>query len=683
MKEGQYLVGVDIGGTFTDLVAIDVENNRLLILKTPSTPDDFAKGTIQAIQEAGILPSDIKRFIHGTTVATNAVIQRKGANVTLITTQGFRDILEIRRTTRGELYNVQWDPPVPLIPRMLRLEIKERTSALGQVLLEVNPSEIEGKIRELVNNNGLQAVAVAFLNSYINPSNELKLKKYLQRCFPDLFVVTSSEIMPEWREFERTSTTCVGAFVGPVLSDYLLRLDGDLKVMGCKSDVLLMLSNGGLATAGNLNRIAPQTILSGPAAGVVAVSEFCKVLGQKNVIAIDMGGTSTDVSIIRGGRIVVGDELEIEFGTVVHLPVVDISTIGAGGGSIAWVDSGGVLRVGPQSAGASPGPACYKKGGVEPTTTDANVVLKRLNPEYILGGKLKIDRELSMRIVKEKVASHFGLDIFSAAQGIIEITNNNIANAIRQKTIQKGLDPREFVLFAFGGAGPLHASEVARILGIPTIIVPPNPGVTSATGLLLADIRHDYVSTFLEFVDDVDLLKLQKVFSTMEGRALKQMIADGVFEDSFTIARSIDARYAGQTHELNVEFTSDVVDNEAIEEFKVSFQKKHMMEYGYSRDLNYPMELVNVRVAATASVDKPKWVPMKKIFGMPEPYSEREVYFKELGGFVPTNIFQRRDLRFGHKFRGPAVIEQYDSTVLILSGQSCEIDPFGNLIIRE
>lgn len=683
MKEGQYLVGVDIGGTFTDLVAIDVENNRLLILKTPSTPDDFAKGTIQAIQEAGILPSDIKRFIHGTTVATNAVIQRKGANVTLITTQGFRDILEIRRTTRGELYNVQWDPPVPLIPRMLRLEIKERTSALGQVLLEVNPSEIEGKIRELVNNNGLQAVAIAFLNSYINPSNELKLKKYLQKCFPDLFVVASSEIMPEWREFERTSTTCVGAFVGPVLSDYLLRLDGDLKVMGCKSDVLLMLSNGGLATAGNLNRIAPQTILSGPAAGVVAVSEFCKVLGQKNVIAIDMGGTSTDVSIIRGGRIVVGDELEIEFGTVVHLPVVDISTIGAGGGSIAWVDSGGVLRVGPQSAGANPGPACYGRGGEEPTTTDANVALNRLNPEYLLGGKLKIDRQLSLRAIEEKVANSFDLDVFSGAQGIIEITNNNIADAIRQKTIQRGLDPREFVLFAFGGAGPIHVSEVARILEIPMIIIPPNPGVTSATGLLLADIRHDYVSTFLEFVDEVDLLKLQKSFSILEERASKQMIADGVPETDFIIVRSIDTRYAGQTHELNVEFTSKVIDDRAIKEFKISFQKKHMMEYGHSKNLDYPVEIVNIRVSAVASVEKPKWMPMEKVSRAPEPCGKREVFFKELGGFKTTNIFQRRDLRFGHKFRGPAVIEQYDSTVLILPGQSCEIDPFGNLIIRE
>jgi len=671
----KYIIGIDVGGTFTDVVVFDVNKCTISINKVSSTPHDIVEGVIKGLEEAAVSCNEIERFIHGTTVATNAVIERKGAKAGLITTKGFRDVLEIRRTTRGELYNIRWTPPSPLIPRSKRKEVDERTDAFGRVLKEPIPEEVETIVEEL-KNTGVESVAICFLNSYLNPANEELVRQIIEEKYPDLFTVASAEILPEWREFERVSTTCVGAYVGPLLQKYLLRLTDELQNRGYRGEVLLMLSNGGVSTARAIRKIAPHTLLSGPAAGVTAAKAIADFVGIQDLITMDMGGTSTDIAVIRSGTPLMSGEQEIEFGTIVHLPVIDISTIGAGGGTVAWIDKGGLLHVGPRSAGAEPGPACYGRGGAEPTITDANVSLGRYNPETLLGGKLPIHKAAADRVIKDKIANPLGLPLWEAAEGILEIAAHNIANAIRVKTIERGIDPRDFTLFAFGGAGPAHAARVAELLDISQVLIPSYPGVTSAYGLVFSDIRYDYVKTLVSPLDTADPEAVEAIFQEMEREAINRLSADGV--KRYMLLRFVDMRYIGQTHEVTVDVPPSIEKGQFARGLRERFTAQHKKEHGYARDETVPIELVNLRVAAIGLIKKPPLPVYQREFGRPLRVLKRQVYYQG-EGHVAVPVYPRELLDPGRVYNGPAIIEQYDTTIVVEPNWTATIDEHGNI----
>lgn len=690
-------VGVDVGGTFTDFVLLDEETGKLEVQKVSSTSDNQMRGVMEGIERSGCAPREISMFLHGTTVATNAVIQKTGCRTGLLTTKGFRDVLKIRRTTRGKLYDVQWDPPEELVPRRYRLEIDERTDAFGRILKPVDQDEVLAAAEKLVQ-AGMESIAVVFINSYANPANEAETCRIISEAFPDLFVVSSSQVLREWREFERTSTAVVAAYVGPLLRRYLGSMTAELDRGGYRGRALVMLSNGGVAPADQVEELAPRSLLSGPAAAVIAAREIGRLTGEENLVSIDIGGTSTDVAMVYQGELLMSLEQEIEFGTIVHLPVIDVSTIGAGGGTIAWVDRGGVLQMGPQSAGADPGPVCYGKGGTEPTLTDANVVLGRLNPGHLLGGQLPIDRDRAFKAIEEKIAQLLGLDTYTAARGMVEVLNQNIANAIRKITVQKGYDPREFALFCCGGAGPLQAAEIARELSMKAIIVPPNPGVTSALGLLLTDVRHDYVTSYIRELNQVKPEDVEMAFASMEEEGRKQLAADGIGAENMAFERSADLRYLAQTHELTVSWPYPPEDRDAGVTGSIradawrslcqAFHDRHQQEFGYAADLGEPLEIVNLRVAAIGKLSHPELVGNaagSEVDGIgSQPKSNRLVCFKETGNdSVPTPVYMRQDLSAGDTVPGPAIVEQFDSTVLILPGQVGRVDAYGNIIIGD
>jgi len=683
MDQKRMILGIDVGGTFTDFVSLDLDSRELNIFKSSTTPDDFTKGIIRGIIDNNINLKGVSRITHGTTVVANAILERKGLPTVLLTTKGFRDVLEIRRTTRGELYNIQWDPPEPIIPRTLRLEVDEQTDTDAKIIKQVDFEKVYKYLDPIIKVKNIKSIAISFINSFANDFNERKLREYLQKIYPDIFVITSSEILPVWREFERTCTTCIAAYVGPVIINYIKKLRSELKKNNYNSNIFIMLSNGGSSTPEDIKTVIPQTVLSGPVAGVIGAKEILNVIGEKNIINMDIGGTSTDISIINNGEYLLAGEFEIEFGTVIYQPVIDVNTIGAGGGSVGWLDNMNVLRVGPKSTGSFPGPACYDKGNMFPTVTDANVVLGRLNQEYLLNGKLKINKELSFKAIKENIADKLDINVYEAAQGIIDIANNNIANAISQRTIQKGINPKEFILFPFGGAGPLHSSEVAEILEIPKIIVPLYPGVNSAVGLTYTDIRYDYMKTFVKKLNKDNLGKLIESFHKLESYSIsKTTFMENLLNEEIKIVKTIDLRYEGQTHELNINFNSHLKKKELINNIKVEFHKKHLKEFGHTKGIGYPVEIVNLRVALIKKIQKPVWQKINKKVKEIKEIGVRKVYIKNRDDFVDCPIFSRSDLMAGHVIDGPAIIEQYDSTTVILRNQKCNVDDYGNLIIK-
>lgn len=675
-------VGIDVGGTFTDAVFFDENTKTLNIKKVPSTPANQKHGVMNAIYEFGITPTEISLFLHGTTVATNAVIEKKGARVGLLTTAGFRDVMKIRRTTRGKLYDLQWDPPKELVERRYRIEIDERMDAFGTPVKKLDTDEVLEKTKRLLE-QGIESIAICFLNSYINPEHELAAKRAIQREYPHLYVTASSELLRAWREFERTSTTAVSAYVGPLLERYLSSLVGALQDGGYKSDLLVMLSNGGVAPAFPVQSIAPRTLLSGPAAAAIAMKEICLKMGESSVVSIDIGGTSTDIAILHNGELLTREEQEVEFGTVVHLPIIDVITIGAGGGTMATIDKGGMLSMGPASAGADPGPVCYRKGGVTPTLTDANVLLGRLNPTHLLGGKLEIDAERSREAIRRDVARPLGMEEYEAAMGMIEIVNHNISNAIRRATLRSGLDIREFAMFASGGGGPLQAVEVAKELGMRKVIVPRFPGITAALGLLVSDVRYDYVESYIAELGKQPPEAVAERFAALKERALADLSKSNFHGDRTRMEYSLDLRYASQTHELTVPIRLEYLTEPDWMSIRMKFKQMHEITFGYSADIEEPVELVNLRLAGFGLLDKPQWVspadgasPSK-----PEPVAMRRVYFKK-EGFVETPVYDRESLPQQFTMQGPAIIEQIDTTVLMTPEDRLETDQDGNIIIK-
>ncbi|PYV18283.1 MAG: hypothetical protein DMG07_04240 [Acidobacteria bacterium] len=676
-------MGVDVGGTFTDIVCFDEERGRLDLLKVPSTPAEphraVVEGAARILEEAGLDSASVDFFIHGTTVATNTILERKGARVALLVTEGFRDVLYIMRQDRPRLYDYFVQRPDPLVPRHLRREIAERTLHTGGVHRPLDEGAARATLREL-RAAGLSDIAICLLHSYANPQHERALRALVLEELPGARVSISSEVLPEFKEFERMNTTVVDAYVRPKVAAYVRNLRAGLASLGVPSGLHIMQSNGGIMTAETAESHSVRTVLSGPAAGAVAGLVIARQAGVENMISIDVGGTSADVAVAYGGHLHYAEETEIG-GQVIKTPAIDIHTVGAGGGSIAWIDPGGALQVGPQSAGADPGPACYGRGGAEPTVTDANLALGRLNADYFLGGAMSIDDTLARRAIEERIARPLGLGVAAAAEGILRVINAVMAKAIRRLSVEKGYDPREFTLVAFGGAGPLHATTLASELQVPRVLVPPAPGVSSALGLLTADFRHDYVRTVLGPVSGTSLEALRRLYTELRERATADMRRERVAPERVSLLASVDMRYQGQGFSLQPRFTLDELDAWTdLEPLVARFHELHHSAYGYS-DAREATEIVNVRLAAIGRLPEPRLQPLAQ--GSEDPSAafkrRRRVWID--GAPQDAAVYDRTRLLAGNRVEGPAVIEQIDSTTVIFRGQRAVVDEFGNVIV--
>ncbi|UMZ74173.1 hydantoinase/oxoprolinase family protein [Natranaerofaba carboxydovora] len=676
-----YKVGIDTGGTFTDISVINEDTGQVLVTKVPSTPDNPASAVINGInsiiENMGIKGNKINFLIHGTTVATNTLLELKGAKTALITTKGFKDVLQIGRQTRPHLYDFWARKPEPVIPRRLRFEIPERILHTGEIYKNLDIEAVD-RIVEKLKAEEVDSVAVCLLHSYINPEHEKKIKKILAEKCPEIFVTISSEVLAEFREYERTSTVAINAYVMPKVNNYVSYLDEKLKEMDIKSDLYIMQSNGGVITSKTAQDASARTVLSGPAGGAMAGRFVCWQTGRDNIITADMGGTSLDVCLLENKTPHYTTEAQIG-GYPIKLPMIDINTIGSGGGSIAWIDSGGALRVGPYSAGAVPGPVCYQKGGTEPTVTDANVVLGRINPGYILGGNMEMDLEGARRVIDEKIARTFGLSVEEAAAGILRVVGANMVRGIRVVSVEKGYDPREFSLVAFGGAGPVHATYLARELGMKEVIIPKNPGISSAEGMLTADVKHDYVRTQVTSTINSRPGDIEEKYDEMEKEAKEQLYTEGFGEGEIELLRYVDMRYKGQAFELGIEASQGLIDENEVKKMEEKFHKRHLSLYGYERR-EEEVEMVNYRLTAFGKLPGLNLVSEEVSAESAKPIGERDVYFDD--GFVKTPIYDRDDLKPGQSLAGPCVIEQLDSTTLVWPGEKAYVDAYRNITIQ-
>ena len=671
---GKTRIAVDVGGTFTDVCIMDEDNGEIRIQKTASTPDDPMKAIINGIEAAQVDLSDVEMFSHGTTVATNALITRNMPRTAMICTEGFRDVVEIRRANKEDLWDTYNDVAKPYIPRRDRLTVKERTDAAGKILKELD-EENAYRVAEILKRRGIKAVAVCFINSYVNGQNERRMKDILEEVLTDTHISISSQVMPEIFEHERFSTTMVNAAVSPVVVDYVSRLGDQLSKDGYKRDLLLLHSGGGVMTPASVKDFSARLAGSGIAAGAIASRFIGNLCGYENSIGFDMGGTSTDVSLSYKGASSVSKDWFIEFGYPIRFPSIEVMTIGAGGGSLAWQDEGGSLRNGPQSAGAFPGPACYSNGNQVATNSDANVVLGRLGTK-LAGGEITLERELAEHAVRETVASPFNMELHEAAEAIINVANANMANAVRLLSIARGYDPRDFALVAFGGAGALHGVSVAEELAIPVVIVPPNPGVTSALGCLLVDIQHDFSDSYMADASATIPTDLEMSFQRIEDEAVKRLKHEGVSSENTILERSVEMMYQGQWRSLSVSAPSEITDINVLIE---NFHSEHEREYNFRRD-DAPVSIFRVAVKATGLVQKADLPNYKVSEYTPDPICSRSVWFNNIS--FETNVFERSILKAGAKLSGPAIIEQVDSTVVIPPNSTGTVDKYLNIIIK-
>lgn len=674
-------LAVDTGGTFTDIVLMDEETGTVWTDKVPSTPTDPGQacitGTLRILEQAGAKPQDLALYLHGTTVATNALLEYKGSRIALITTKGFGDILDIARQIRPKLYDFYQRKPTPLVRREDRYELTERVLFDSTVLTPVNESEIEAIARD-IKAKGIEAIAVCLLHSYANPVHEELVADVLRRVYPEAFVTCSARVLPEYREYERMSTVCVNAYVMPAVGRYMARLSQRLRETGISSNLYVMQSNGGVISADMAREQSARTITSGPAGGVQAGVRIAEQTGLQNLITLDMGGTSTDISLIEGGTAHYTTETEIA-GHPIKLPMIDITTLGAGGGSIAWIDSGGALRVGPESAGAVPGPACYMLGGTRPTVTDANIVLGKLNPERILGGEMSVSRELAVKAIEEQIAEPLGISVEEAAQGILKVVNANMARGIRVVSVQQGYDPREFALVTFGGASSMHAGDLAQEMGIKTVVIPNHAGILSAMGMLTANVRHDYVRTMVVRDDSVDCHKISELYRELIKQGTAELKEENFPKARMRFTRTIDLRYEGQAYELSSTLEDGELTEESLKRAIQAFHETHMRAYGYRCDGQH-VEAVNFRVIALGLLPplKAKDAVLSgrgvKLLG------SRNVYFG--GQWTEVPVYDRLALKEGECIMGPAVIEQHDTTTFLKPGHRLELDAFANMMIH-
>lgn len=679
----RHRVAVDVGGTFTDLVAVDADGN-FRFTKVPTTYPDYQRGVVDAVRAADVSFEDMEIFLHGLTIATNAVVARTGARTGLVGTKGFRDLIEIRRANRPRegMYDVSWEPSPPLVPRRDRLTVSERVDYLGNVLTPVDESEARAAGRAF-RKRGIESIAVSFLNAFLNPENERAMGRILREECPDASITLSSELIPVIFEFERTSTAVVNAYLEPIVRRYMDQLSKELRDERYGGEILVMQSSGGVTTPEGAGRNAARTIMSGPAAGVIAAKALGELAGVRNIISLDMGGTSADIATIFEGEIRTTEESKIDFGIPVVFPSIDLITIGAGGGTIAWIDEGGVLKSGPASAGSAPGPACYGAGGTEATNTDANMVLGALKPEGLAGGAMKLQPELAQEAV-QRIADRLGMDATKAANGIITVSNANMVQAMRQVTTERGYDPREFALVAFGGAGPLHCAELALQMSIPKVIVPPNPGLTSALGLLFADVRYDFSRTRICRADQLDCAEIESEFAEMEATACEMLRASGFDDERMHLQRIANFKYYGgfEAVPLSVAIEGRRFDQAALDTALARFASEHEREYNYVLD-EIPVELQLIRLVAHGLIERPSLRQSDHTgTAAAAETGTRDVYFEEENGFVSTKVYDRDRLLPGAQLVGPAIVEQMDSTVLIRPGMSADVDRYFNLILE-
>ena len=667
-------IAVDVGGTFTDVCIMDENTGEIRIEKTPSTPDDPMRAILTGVTEANIDLAEVTMFSHGTTVATNALITRRLPRTAMVCTEGFRDVVEIRRSNKEDLWDTYKDVAKPYIPRRDRLTVTERIDAAGKVLQELDEDQAR-KVAEILKNRGVQAIAVCFINSYVNGQNERRMKEILHEVMPDVHISVSCQIMPEIFEHERFSTTMVNAAVSPVVVDYVSRLSDKLSDGGYSRDLLLLHSGGGVMTPASVKDFAARLTGSGIAAGAIASRFIGNLCGYENSIGFDMGGTSTDVSLAYQGESTVTKDWFIEFGYPIRFPSIEVLTIGAGGGSLAWKDEGGSLRNGPQSAGANPGPACYSNGNEVATNSDANVVLGRLGTS-LAGGDIQLDAALAEKAVRDTVAEPFGMELHAAAEAIIDVANANMANAVRLLSIARGYDPRDFALVAFGGAGALHGAAVAKELSIPVVIVPPNPGVTSAMGCLLVDIQHDFSDSFMADAATTKPEDLEAAFKKIEEEAAARLQHEDVAPENTVLQRTIEMMYQGQWRSLAVPAPAKITSTSDLIE---GFHNQHEREYNFRRE-DAPVSVFRVGVKATGVVPKAELPSHDVIVHRPEPTGHRAVWFN--GKAIKSDVYDRALIKAGAEFTGPAIVKQVDSTVLIPPNATAAVDQYMNILIR-
>ena len=675
-------VALDIGGTFTDLIIVDESTGSLEHGKSSTTPHDLTVGILNCLKKSGVDLSLCRSFVHGTTVAINTVIEGKGAKTVLITSKGARDVYRIGRGNRPESYNIFFKRPVPLVPRHFTFEADERVLASGEVLTPLQDKETEAVARAVADVSP-EALAVSFLHSYINPAHEAGMGEALRKVLPSTFISLSHEILREYREYERTSTTVINSYIGPIVKRYIEDLEKLIDSMGFPGELLIMQSNGGVMSP-DVAKMAPVAMMeSGPVGGIIASGEIGKRLGYKDVIAFDMGGTTAKASLIKDGEAAVAEGYYVggyASGQPVMLPVIDVTEVGAGGGSIAWIDDVGGLKVGPQSAGGHPGPVCYDQGGEEPTVTDANVVLGRISSRNFLGGEMPLNLEKARKAIEEKVASKLGLSVEEAALGIIQIAVAKMSLAVRGVSVEKGYDPRDFVLVASGGAGPVHALAIARELNIPRVIIPILPAHFSAMGMLMTDIKHDYIRTYYKPLLEADFIEIKRIYEEMVSIGRETITKEGVGEDAIKTQAFFDLRYIGQEFFLTIPVSDQEILSGDKKAVRAHFDGLHDMRYGH-KATDEPLEIVNVRLTAYGLRKKVAISEKKKDVGKKKVKGQRDVLMEDTGKPVKCPIYEREALSAGDTVDGPAIIEEYASTTFLSLGEKARISEFDDIII--
>ncbi len=677
-------VATDVGGTFTDLVYYDEGSGTFGSAKSDTTPEDYARGVMNTLERARIEAGSVDFFAHGTTVVINALTERKGARVGLITTRGFRDVLEIARGNRPDLFNFYFSKPKPFVERHLRRELPERVNYKGEVLTPLDLSELDAILSHF-REEDVGSIAVCFLHAYANPEHELRTVAAIHEAWPEVSVLASHQITREWREYERTSTAVLSAFVHPIAGRYLDSLNHQLEDGGFKGRFYVMQSNGGIATRRAAKDNPISLVESGPVSGILGAVALGELIGEQNVIALDIGGTTAKCALVEQGRPRVTTDYKIEWtrtnpGYPIKTPVIDVVEIGNGGGSIAWIDEGGSLHVGPQSAGADPGPAAYGRGGTEPTTTDANLLTGRIDPDYFLGGEIVPNLD-NVRAAFDSLAERLDVNVEEAARGVIRIANANMVNALKLVSLNRGYDPRDFTLVAFGGGGAMHAAALAVELGIPKVIIPPNPAVFSAWGMLLTDLRRDYIMTNLVRLDRSQPKELTGQFRALEKSALADFRDDGLDEALVSVQRQADLRYLGQEHTVKVDAPAGDFDDAAVQELIRRFHEAHEREYTFR--LESPVELVNFHLVAYGAVSKPEIAKLDRSGASVAAAvkGEREVDF-DVAGIHRATTYERARLEPGMELIGPAVIEEPATTIVVFPNQQVRVDDYGNLHIR-
>jgi N-methylhydantoinase A len=692
--ERRYRVGIDIGGTFTDLVLIDDETGKRGVGKVLTTTEDPSEavenGLVELLSQEDVAPDELRTIIHGTTLVTNALIERKGATTALLTTEGFRDAVAIGTEHRYDMYDVFIEKPEPLVPRSLRYGVRERSLDDGSVMVELDEEQIRSVVAEL-GGREVQAVAVSFLHSFRNPAHERRVREILAEEAPEITVSLSSEVAPEIREYERTSTTVANVYARPLVEGYLRSLEDRLRGLGFSGSLYIMLSNGGTATVETACQFPVRLLESGPAAGALAAAFYGRAMDLPEVLSFDMGGTTAKACLIEGGEPLRGNEFEVArvyrfkkgSGLPVKASVIEMIEIGAGGGSIASVGPLGLPKVGPRSAGSEPGPACYGRGGTEPTVTDADLILGYLDPDFFLGGKMHLDREAAVRAVEEKIARPLGLDTAEAAWGIHQVVNENMANAARVHAIERGKDPRAYPLFAFGGAGPVHGYRVARTLGVPGFIAPLGAGATSAFGFLCAPLSFDFVRSLYGRLHELDFSEVNGVLGEMEEEGRDLLRSSGVVDEDIRVRRLCEMRYAGQGHEVTVGLPDGPLGPEDADRITELYRKEYLRLYSREGP-DVPLEAITWRLEVSAPLPEILLDGGGSTAAAPNEAQkgERAVYLPEEEGFLAVPVYDRYRLSPGVTFEGPAVVEERESTVVLGPGSRGEIDGTRNLLVR-